>query len=369
MAHTTMTTSDNLRKQVWEEKLFRDTVKESYFFKKFAPSYVRDLEKGSLNDSSPNDVIYVKTNLEAQGRSKVRPGDKITFGIVPRIDPVTYRGVRSGQTLKGKEVALSWYSYSLELERYRQAVSAGSPMDWQKASFNMPREAETALLNWGVELCELLCVEALTDSATQIFYKTSDTGPTVARTATAATAKSALDASASKITPQFISFLRTWAETGGDRTIIPPRPIMVDGEAYFIYLCHPDVLYDWKNDSTVLQAHREAMERGSSNPIFAGAKYIWDRVIIHTSEFMPKAADGGDGSVPWAKSVFMGAQALCWAWGERPSIVEDSEDYQEDLFYAWRMTAKAGKPQFNSQDYGSINVYVSRTNVSGLSAS
>jgi N4-gp56 family major capsid protein len=219
-------------------------------------------------------------------------------------------------------------------------------------------------------MCELLCVEALTDSATQIFYKTSDTGPVVARTPTLATAKAALTVADSKVTPQFLSFMRTWLETGGNRAIIPPRPITVDGKNYFVYLCHPDVVYDWKIDSTVEQAHREALERGKTNPIFTGAEYVWDGIIIHTSEFMPKAADAGaGGDVAWSKSILMGAQALCWAWGERPSLVEDSEDYQEDHFTAWRMTAKAGKPQFNSQDYGSVNLYVARTNVSGLAAS
>jgi N4-gp56 family major capsid protein len=242
-------------------------------------------------------------------------------------------------------------------------------MDWQRASFNMPSEATTALQNWGTELCELLCVESLTDSATQIFYKTSESNMTVARTATAATAQTAMNATEGKLSPGFVSYIKAWAETGGDRTIIPLRPLIFNGKKHFVLLVHPDVVYDWKQNSTVQQATREAMERGPSNPLFTGATYVWDNVLIHTSEFMPKAADGGGASVPWSKGVFMGAQSLCWAWGERPSIVEDSEDYEEDLFQAWRMTAKAGKPQFNSQDYGSINVYTARTNVSGLSAS
>lgn len=114
------------------------------------------------------------------------------------------------------------------------------------------------------------------------------------------------------------------------------------------------------------QALREAEVRGKENPLFTGASYIWDGVVVHESEWVSIAADSGSGSdVPWAKCFFLGAQSLVWAWGERPSLVEDTEDYEEDLFYAWRMTTKVEKPVFNSLDYGSVCLYLSRSNVAG----
>lgn len=363
MARTTMTTSDNLRKEAWEEVLYRDTAKESYFMSRFGGEGLSKLEKGMGMNTTPNDVIHIKTNLEAKGATKNRKGDIITFGLVPRIDPATYPGVTSGQTLKGKEVPLSWYDFDLTLARYRQAISAGQPMDWHRASFSIPEEARTALKNWGVEKIDLLCFTALGTSPTKIFYKTSSG---VTSTTTAATAKTALTAADSKITPAMVSWIKTWAMTGGARTQIPIRPIRVNGKNYYVLLTHPDCIYDWTQDSTVQQAYREAQERGNENPLFNGASYIWDNVVIHAHENIAVAADAGSGTdVPWAKSFLLGAQALCWAWGERPSIVEDTEDYQEDLFNAWRMTATVEKPVFNSIDYGSVCIYLSRSNVSG----
>ena len=365
MARTTMTTSDSLRKVVWEEQLFRDTVLNSYFMGRFAGQAPVNLNQGAVNESTPNDVIHIKENLAAKGRTGTRPGDKMYFGLIPRISPSTYRGVTSGQKLKGKEVALSWYNFSIELERYRQAVSGGSPMDWQRASFDMPTESRNALLNWGVEMCDLLCVEALDASPTSTFYTASGT---LTRTATYATAKGAIT-STDKLTPELVSFVKTWAKTGGGRSTAgqyPIRPIMVEGKPYYVLVVYPDCLYDWANDPTVAQAHREALERGKDNPIFKGASYIWDGVVIHEYEGITIGADAGSGSnVPYAHAHLLGAQSLVWAWGERPSIVEDTEDYEEDLFYAWRMTAKAAKPTFNSIDYGSVSVCVARTNVSG----
>lgn len=364
MAKTAIETTDALRKEMWEETLFRDTLVESYFMGRFAGYSVQNLLKGMPFDSSPNDIMHIKTSLESKGKTKTRNGDKITFGLIPRISPTTHPGVTSGQTLKGKEIALAWYEFSMELERYRQAVSAGTPIDWSRAAFAMPAEARAALMNWGIEKLDLLCVDALdTTTYSKVFYKTS---AGVLATDTWATAKSAITTAAdSKLTPAMVSFIAAWAKTGGGRGQIPLRPIYIGGKPYFVLVAHPDILYDWKQDSTVMQAWREAQARGNDNPIFRGASYIWDNVVIHEYENITIGTDAGAGAVPYAKCHFMGAQSLAWAWGERPSIVEDDDDYEEELYYAWRMTAKAGKPVFNSDDYGSLMLCLARTNVSG----
>lgn len=370
MARTVMTTSDANRKQAWEEKLFRDTAVSSYFLGKFASDSTNNfVEKGMKYESSPNDIVHIKRDLGAKGRRRTKNGDKLTFALVPRLDPKKHQGVTSGQTLKGKEVPLLHYDYSIELERYRQAVSAGGVMDWSRSQIDFPTESRVALQTWGQEKMDLLCLQALEDSPTEIFYKTSDSGPTVAKTATLATAKLALDASNSKLTPAFLDYLNTWAKTGGGRAggKIPLRPIMVNGEAYLVYLTHPDVKFDFGNDSTAMQAQREARERSKDNPIFTGASYIWKGVVIHTNEYVTTGEDGGSGgNVPWSYGHVLGAQALCVAFGEAPSLVEETEDYEEDLFMAWRVTMKVGMPKFNGKTYGSVSTIVSRTNISGL---
>lgn len=371
MSRTTMATTDGLRKQAWEQDLWRDTVVGSYFLGKFANADMTNFVKGTgwkgtTYDGVPDGIIHVKANLGAKGRTKSRDGDKLSFGLLPRIDPKTNTGVTSGQTLKGKEVALTWYSDSVTLERYRQAVSGGNTMDWNRASFDMPTESRNALQTWGAEKMDLLCFQALETSPTDIFYKTSDASMTVARTATLSTAKTALTAADSKLTPAFLDYMRIWARTGGARTKTPIRPIMINGKPWYVYLTHPDAEFDWGNDSTAMQSYREAAERSlGDNPIFTGSDYVWKNVIIHTHEFVTTGEDGGGASVPWCYGHLLGAQALIVGFGEQPSIVEDTEDYEEDLFYAWRVTMKTKTPTFNSKTYGSITSLISRTNVSG----
>jgi hypothetical protein len=42
---------------------------------------------------------------------------------------------------------------------------------------------------------------------------------------------------------------------------------------------------------------------------------------------METFTDGGGGSdVAGSKAIFMGAGALCWAWGKRPYLVDEEDD-------------------------------------------
>lgn len=364
MARTQITSSSNDRKVSFEEMLFRDTVKASFFGSVLGGDAYEKLNKGEDFASSPDDVLYIKTDLGAKGKTKTRNGDKVTFYVLPQADVDTYPGVTSGQTLKGKEMSMTTGYQELELERYRQGVSAGGPMDWARATWNVPEEAKTYLKNWGVSKFDRLCFDALDASPTKLIYSSSGT---ITGTTTEATAKAGIT-DTDKITPAFVSAARTWAKTGGGRTQMPIRPVPYKGKNYYVMLVYPDCLYDWKQDSTVQQAYREAMERGRDNPLFSAASYVWDDVIIIESEWVTVGTDGGGASVPYAKCHLLGAQALQAAFGERPSLVEDSEDYEEDWFYAWRMTFKVQKTKFSdtSKDYGALCLYVARSNIAGL---
>ncbi|MCC7212519.1 MAG: DUF4043 family protein [Candidatus Brocadia sp.] len=372
MSKSQMTTSDNLRQEVWHADAFKDTLINNYFLDKFASDALNMLESGGWEqnyESSPDSVLQVKVDLEARGETKKRKGDKITFKLIYNIDPETYAGVTGGQVLEGNELSLDWADYSITLQRYRQAVAAAEPLSWHRAAFSIPESSRQALVNWGRRKIQLKCMQALATSPTTIFYNEAGT---IKKTDTLATAKTALTLANSKLTPLMVSFAKTWAMTGGGRASnqVPLMPIYVGGRPYYVLLTHPDAIYDWRNDSTVSQAHREALERGKENPIFSGAEYIWDGVIIHTHEYVRKGTDAGSGSnVAWTHAHLLGQQALLMAVGERPDLVDYYRDAKEDLFYAWRMTIEIAKPQFNSKDYGSLDIVVARTNVSGIATS
>lgn len=335
MGKTTFSTSDALTKKLWDEKLFRDTVKESYFS--------RLMGEGS--------IVAVKNELT---KSK---GDEITFGIRMRLSGA---GVTDGQILEGAEESLTTYSDKVTLHQYRHAVRDNGALDRQRAMFSIDEESRSALADWGAEKIDQLAFDAILDSPTLIFYKTSAGSLS---TATASTAKTALTAADGKLTPAMVSYMKAYAKTGGGRTYVPLRPVKVNGKEHYVLLVHPDALYDLKIDPTYQQYLREAEVRGSENPLFKGSVAIIDGVVIHEHENCTIANDGGSGAVAWSKGVFMGQQALMWAWGQRVETVQKNFDYENEHGYAWGIIAGTNKPVFNSLDYGSFGVYLARTDI------
>lgn len=348
MSETFISTSNNLRKTAWEVKLFRATQKEAYFSRFMG------------NDA--DSAVQVKTQLEKE------QGDKITFGLIPRLSG---NWKEDDAILEGEEEALSTYDFSLTLKQYRTAVRDAGELSRKRAMFDLSSEMETMLKQAGSEKIDNLAFDEIgvgtgaTTNPSYIAYPTSVAG-TFAVSGSAATAKSGLDATNSKLTLDFVSYLKMTAKTGRvagtTRTFEPIRPIKVDGRDTFVLLTSPSALLDLKTTSEFKAAMRDAEVRGSENPLFRGATAIYDGVVIHEHENCATAADGGGGSVKWSKSVLFGAQSLCWAWGRRPEIIEKRFDYENKVGMAWSMVCKAQKPIFNSKDYGSLGVYLAHTN-------
>lgn len=339
MSKTTFTTNNALTKKLWDEKLFRDSVKESYF--------ERFMGEGQSS------LVQVKNQLLKD------KGDRIRFGLRMRL---VGDGVTSGQQLEGNEESLTTYDYDVTLEQYRHAVRDEGALSRQRAMFSITDESKMALKDWMSEKIDQLAFDALVASPTKVMYLDSSGVPLV--TDTPGTAQSALHATNSKLNLNFISYIKAGAKNGWNRTQIPIRPVKVDGKEYFILLVHNDVMYDLKVSSAWQQAQREAQIRGDQNPLFKGAAGIWDGVVIHEHENIPIANDGGGGSVAWAKCAFMGQQSLCWAWGKRVETKQETFDYGNEIGHAIEMIAGVGKPKFNSKDYGCVGVYLSRTAVS-----
>lgn len=286
-------------------------------------------------------IVQVKTQLEGQ------KGDKVHFGIRMRLAGL---GVTSGQALEGNEESLVTYYDDVSLEEYAHAVRDRGPLDRQRTVFSIDQQSQDALKDWMSEKIDKLIMDAI-GTPSKIFYG-DGTATTDITTA-------------GKITPALISKAKTWALTGGARAQTPLRPIKVDGKKYFVLVVHPDVLYDLATNSTWAQAAREALPRGTDNPLFSGASYLWDGVVIHSHENVPDYTNWGSGTdVHGSKNYFLGAQALSWAWGERPHVRDEEFDYGREHGFAISMIGGVTKNTFNSKDFGVIGIYTAHTEIS-----
>jgi N4-gp56 family major capsid protein len=344
MAQTSFSTNDAQTKKVYDENLYRDSRVESYW-EKF---------RGKTQDS----LVQVKTDLTKE------KGDTIKFNMRRRLRGA---GVRN-TILKGNEEALEFADDSVSINYDRHAVSDDGSLSRQRVVFDIDDESESALKVWGSEHMDDMCFDAAFDASntTHILYRNSSAAFKL--TGTAGTASGAMHATGSLLTPQFITQIKSWAKSGGDRLIIPIRPIMFKGKKYYVLLAHDDLICELKLNTELRDMWKNAVERGYDNPLFSDAELMVDGVLIHSHESCPTATAGG---VYYGQAIFMGAQALLWAEGgrrgSRPEIIKETDDYQDINQYAWGVMAGVKKPKFDvdgtDANYGSVMVYASATQV------
>ena len=339
MAQTTMATGDSLKKQLYEEKLFRDVVKESYFLNKYT---------GKQGDETA--IVNINTKLEA-GK-----GDNVRFGIFPRF---TGNFIVDGPA-EGHEQAATWFNDSVTIHKYRVAVADDGEMTRQRPMFDLYDQMKGRLKDQMTENIDELCFTAIQASPTLVYSPLA----TATKYTAYATAKTALT-SASLPTPNFLSWIKTVAETGLNRTITPLRKVKINNKSYFVYLTHNDALMSLEVNDDIMQARREAEVRGKDNPLFYDSFMVWNNVIVHSHENMTIGTNAGAGSdIAFANGVLMGAQSLLWAWARRPRLVEETFDYEDRKGVDFSFLAGTKKPVFNSQDYGSIGCITARSRVS-----
>lgn len=346
MAKYNMATTNALAKELWEDVLFEDTMKESFF--------------GNLMGTSKDSIIQVKEDLT---KSK---GDRITFGMVPRGTP----NVRnSGETLRGNETRIRDLNFQVTIDEHAFAVADDGPLTRQRAIFDVDEESLRNLHVMGAEYVD--------EQAFQGLYGRDKNGnqilggaqlPTQQFFGGDATGFNDLEA-ADKMTPELISRVSAGAREGWNRSMSPLRGARVEGKEWYVLVVPHAVGYDIKTNATFQSAWENARERSSNNPLFSGVIGAWDNVLIKEHENTLKGTDAGAGSnVPYGRCLFLGQQALCWAWGEKPHIVSEDFDYGREHGHSWQCIFGATKPKFDNnndgtaRDYGMAELLVSATN-------
>ena len=339
MSKTTMASSNNLSPKQVDSKLLT-AVKLNSFWDKFS-------------DTSGSNLVHNKVDL------MTKKGGIIYFGLRPRLRqgflPV-------GSNIEGNESALTVYSSSVEIERWAFAIRDDGSMTRQLAGFNLSEESMQSLGQQGAENIDLKMFEALDKTNTKVLYW--DSTGAFKSTATLATATTAITAS-NKLTAEKIIQMKTFAMAQRSDTY-PLRPIKQNGEDWLVLLTHPDNLADLEQDSTFKNARMYALERGKSNPLFTGAWAAYSGVIIYAHQNIAVASTGGSGGdVYYTRSHLLGQQALTMAYAKLPFISDKDFDYGEEQGYAFITLAGVKKAQFNSVDYGSVDIITAATEIAG----
>jgi len=329
MAETTIATGDATTKKLYDEKLFREIPKESFF-----------MQMAGTDMSMP---VYLKNDFAKQ------KGDRVTMTLTKRLKgaPITSSG-----TVEGNEEDLIHATYNLTLEEYNLPTKYDAKLTAQRPAWNLPAESRSRVIQRGGETIDELLFEALEASPTKVFYPGTATSKATITTA-------------DKITPQLLQVAKVWASTGGNRSQPPIEAPKVGGKKAYVYVCHPDQFYDLWNDSTIQNSMQLARERGVNNPLWKDGDLMWNNIVIKEHENINIFTDGGSGSdVPGSYGYLLGSCALCWAWGQKPEVVTEYFDYKRKVGVNFNYLGAAGKPVFDSVDHGVVAICAARTQIS-----
>lgn len=324
--NTYYTIPDALVRKAWAKDLWSVSMNTMFF--------------GKFMGTSSDNIIQVKEDLKKDS------GDQITIGLRMKLKN---EGIKGDDTLEGNEEPLIFRDFAVSIDQIRNAVKTKGKMEEQKVPYNLRQEAKDALSVWLQEVSENAIITALTTDPTadRIVY-----GGT-------ATSESALTAS-DTFTADIIGKAKRIAMANEFAKI---RPVRVEGKSYYVMLVDPWQARDLQNDEKWRRAQEYAADRGSNNPIFTGSLGVYDGVVIHMNENLPRTESGAS-SAKVGHALFLGAQAAVLAVGKEPTWDEESFDYGNQIGVSYGRIWGVKKTQFkfddtNPTDFGVINVLTS----------
>jgi N4-gp56 family major capsid protein len=306
-----------LTPQQWDDKFFSDYIRENRFKKYMG--------------TDENSIIQLKEDLTK------KKGDRITIALV---NELTGAGVTGNSTLEGNEEGLDSRSHYVTVAPLRHAVAV-TEWDEQKSAIDLRDASKMMLKMWAMTKMKEAILSALgsingvayasaseaqkdawlVDNADRVLFGAAKSNNS-SNDHSASLAN--IDNTSDKLTPGAISLMKRIAQTASPKI----RPIRLnEDEEWFVYFAGPRAFRDFSQNSTVVQANREARNRGVDNPLFTGGALVWDGVIVREIPEISVLSGVGAGAIDVEPGYLCGAQALAVAWAQRTKTKTDVRDY------------------------------------------
>lgn len=320
MADTTFLTGADQTVKRWSKLLTREAIGRTWLRK--------------FMGTTPNSVIQIHRDLEKER------GDQIKYDLLVQLSGY---GKPGGSTLKGSEVAMSYYQDSVLIDQLRQGVIYGS-LSQQRTLHDLRNDAKENLADFFSRVFDQFMLAQLAGTgAGNAALEAILTGGVpdtdfLGCPLSAVSADCIYDKTATAMQLSYITALRERAKVGpggGAQPII--RPVRTEeGEDVYILLLHPAQITSLKNEASGWRTFvQNARERGATNPLFTGAVGMWDGVVVHESNYIPRGADAAGRYVLTAEGannnygLFLGAQAGHIAFGNPYSKLGRMRDVGE----------------------------------------
>jgi N4-gp56 family major capsid protein len=365
MARTSILPTDPLKRKAWAAKVAEDSAKEQYYARLIGP-------EGSRS------ALVKKTDTEAGA------GDEVVTALVAKLrgTPIT-----EGQKLAGNEFKLSTASHTMRVNEFRQGVNVGARIEQSRVGFNLKRQGRDRLTEYITEFTEEVITMALAGhrgvgSEIQHFptgwvgypnaFRAPDTAHTFVGTDNTHTGGAGGTMTTSDLVAmKTITRLRTKAKKmlgGQPQNAVKIQPIRKAGRECYVLPLMPEQIQDFRED-TGAQAWFEAQKAliqnmGKEAEFFKGGAGYFNGILVDECDTGVKFTNYGAGSnVPAARSLMLGANAGCVAFGTKGmadgmtvGLDEDTDDRGHDAILTFEIIFGADKTAFNGMDYGSITL-------------
>ncbi len=318
-----------LRPELWRKAMFVD-ARDKLFMKKFM---------GRNEDSMVQEVEDLKK----------KKGSNVSVGLAMKLSGT---GVTGDNELEGREESMTDYDEDLTIDQLRHAVRLTGEMDEKKNAYDLRTSAKNRLSTWWAERIDQEIVDKLCGKASSSFSNTPTAAAATRSTYAGGQTSIGNITTAMKMDSKLLDKAKQTAKLATPKVL----PLMVGGKPHYVVLLHTYDLTNLKQDPVVHQALRDARERGKENPIFSGAEFTWNGLIIHEHEYVYRTNDG-DTSAYVARNILCGRQAGLFAWGKPVKWVEKSFDYGNSWGFSVGAIFGTIKPIFNALDYGVITMY------------
>lgn len=342
------TIPQSLVQMAWAKDTWSTGVLESYFSK--------------FMGHDAKSIIHIREELSKGDGTSIR---------IPLLMPLSGAGITGDNMLEGNEEALVYRDFDVALQRIRNAVRIAGKFEEHKTQINMRKDAKNGLSEWLSKYIDCAIFSVLTGVLSpELNWTTLDfpfplDAPSDDRLLIANNrANEAAITASDTFNTSIIGMAKRKAMEDPNKRI---RPINVDGKSTYVMVIDQWQARDLKKDTAWMESQQQANVRGNSNPIFSGALGMWDGVVIHENNRVPRTATGapaGSGNVKVSHALFLGAQACVFAEGEPAEWNEKTFDYgnQYGVSFGRMFGIQKSKFKFNGTDYtdfGVINVLTS----------
>lgn len=349
MATADFGTGHPMAVKLWSPKLFEDAIANTFW--------------GKFRGTSSSALIQEKTE------PKKGAGDRVTVGL--RALP-SGSGQQGDATLEGNEEGLSVYTFDLTLNQLRHAFRTGGEMSEQRVPFSVREECKDALSDWWAERLDVSMANQLTGYTGQVDTRYTGNNATTAPTSANSVTRiicgglEGSEASLSSTTTHAIKLRDLDTAVAIAKAQSPRiRPIRADGEEVYVAFLHPYAIRQIRADASTAgnfyDLYKAAIQGGkiSDNPIFTGANFMYNNVVVHEWAYLPITVGGATSVNNYRRGVFCGAQAAVFGLGQGGSAFpmkwrEKFFDYDNQFGVAGTMIFGVKKSLFNGNDYATI---------------